>query len=357
MDNKRSNNEPSFKGKVKRQLGTDIAWVVSAAQGLMPRKPPGNQSQSVPAGSHIKKEWTSLRSTLYVAEKLLKGEMTILDSRFDGTAYETYQSRKLEQALAQLVEVSEISAEKEAEYKKAGIILQGFYARDQIRDFAKDLIEAWGQAAIEEDPDLYAKELYNNSLINIRRIFQRVQDKLQDVGESCPKQPPKMQLERRLTALERYHFSDPDLNGMAGAVRETRKCFDLVAANLSKDALPDPAAEDYKKFAESARKLSALLLNDKEKITEDKLEMFTGAVLETVQEEKRRIARMEREIDQARGLYAKLSDVLAKEESVVLLDSLDPKAGQLEGKTTDQIQQMYAPLIKQMSTIVEEYKK
>lgn len=329
--------------------------VVSTVMGLVPRFTP-KQRPSVSSGPR-NKEWFSLKSALFVAEKLIKGNMTIGSSGFDGAAYEIYKSGELEQALAQLVEVSELSVEKEVEYKKAGIILQGFYARDQIRDFTEDLIEAWRQATIEEDSDLYAKELYNNSLINIRRIFQRMQDKLQDAEDIHPKQLPEMELERRLTALERYHFSDPDLNGMAGTVRETRKRFNLVAANLSEDALPNPTAEDYKKFAESARHLSALLLNDKKKITKDKLETFTGAILETVQEETQRIARMERENNQARRLYDRLSDVLAKEDAVALLDSLNPKAGQMKGKTTVQIQQMYNPLIEQMSTIVEEYKK
>lgn len=356
MDDKHKQSNNGSSKENKSWLEKKKERFVSAVKGSAQR-PTIEQRQSVPAGSSIKEEWSSLKSALFVAEKLINGNMTIKNSRFDGAAYEIYKSEKLEQALAQLVEVSEISVEKEVEYKKAGIILQSFYARDQIRDFSEDLIEAWRQATIEEDPDLYAKELYNNSLINIRRIFQRMQDKLQDAEDIHPKQLPEMELERRLTALERYHFSDPDLNGMAGTVRETRKRFNLVDANLSEGALPNPTTEDYKKFAESARHLSALLLNDKKKITEDKLETFTGAILETVQEEKQRIARMERENNQARRLYDRLSDVLAKEDAVALLDSLNPKAGQMIGKTTVQIQQMYNPLIEQMSTIVEEYKK
>ena len=335
-----------------KQLGSTIKqewW-----EGLNGHR--NDPSDREPPKPDIRKEWSSLRSVLLVAEKLLTEDTTIQESRFTNAARQVYSSGRLEQALTRLVEISEAAAKTEAAYRNAGIILQGYYAQDKIYDFTADLLESWGQELIDEDPDLYARELYHNNLVNIRRLFQRMQDKIQHTENDCGGQPSKLLLERRLTALERYHYSDPDLNAFAKAVRETRKLYNQVNASLGGKQAPEFSA-DYQKFAEAARGLSSLFLDSNRKITEEKLDAFTHAISEIIQEETQRITRMEEEIDRANRLYSRLCDVLAKEDAVLFLDSLNPKTGHLEGKSAEDIYRLYRPLMEQLREITEEFKK
>lgn len=316
-----------------------------------------DQDSNAPAESDNKKEWTDLCDDLTVAKKLLKEKEKIPDNRFaDREAREAYKSGQLEQALSRLVEVSEESAKAEAAYRRAGIILRGYYGQDKIYDFTMDLLESWGQELSGEDPDLYAKELYNNSLINIRRLFQQMQDKLRNEESAFSEQSSKTPFIKRLTALERYHFSDSDLNEFAKALRKTQRLYKQLSENLAKDEIPESSAE-YQEFAASAQHLAALFLNKDLKITARKLEAFANSILEVVEGEDGRIARMKTEIDRANELYSRLCDTLAKEDVVRLMDSLNPKAGDLTGKPCEEIRSQYCPLIGELRKITEEYKK
>lgn len=352
MENEKNNLLSSLKGLGKKPVAGNTSIINQWSD--WPRYT-GNRHDSVPPKPNIKKEWVSLCNILFAAEKLVIGDTSIQGIRFTDGACRLYSSGQLEQALTQLVDISDAAARTEAEYRKAGVILQGYYAQDKIYDFTTDLLASWGQELAEEDPDMYAKELYNNSLVNIRRLFQRVQDKLQDTGSDCGSPSSKSRLAQRLTALERYHFSDPDLNGFAKAVRETRNLYNQVKVKPNGDEIPE-LTEDYKKFAESAQNLSALFLDKNKKITEQKLDAFTSAIVEIVQAEKQRIARMKEDIGKAQRLYSQLCDALASEEAVLLMDSLNPKAGQLEGKSAAEIQSLYCPLIEQLRGITAEFK-
>lgn len=357
MDNKKNDSPSSLKGIVNRfSTEKSVQHIVQGIKQSWNRQEhTGNWYDSALPKPNIRKEWVSLRSILFVAEKLIKGDTGIKESRFTDAARRVYSSGQLEQALTQLVEISEAAAQTESEYRKAGIILQGYYAQDKIYDFTMDLLASWGQELIEEDPDMYARELYNNNLVNIRRLFQRVQDKLQDAGSDYGAPSSKSTLERRLAALEHYHFSDPNLNGLAKAVRETRNRYNQVTAKRIGDEIPE-LTEDYQKFAESAQNLSVLFLDKNRKITEEKLEAFTRSIVEIIQGETQRIARMKEDIDKAQRLYSRLCDALASEDALLLMDSLNPKAGQLEGKTAAEIQSLYCPLIEQLRGITAEFK-
>lgn len=342
--------------EIKRAFGGLIQGIQELVQDLDPQEPPENRNDS--PLSERKRDWTSLCNVLIVAKKLITGNESINKKRFSGeAAYSFYKSGGLERALSQFMSIAQEAAAKEAEYRKAGIILQGYYSQDKIADFVMDLLKAWGQDVAEEEPDIYAKELYNNSLINIRRQFQRVQDKLREEEAEGTGRMPEEPFERRLTVLERYHFSAPAFNELAKAIRQTRSLYEQVKSGMAADDEVPPYSEKYQEFAKAARTLSALLLDKNKHITKEKMEAFIGTIQEQTEKEKQRIDRMQADIDRAQKLYLQLCDALGKKEMELLMDSLNPKAGQLEGKTAEEIQKEYLPLIEQLKAITEEFKK
>lgn len=344
-----------FKKEFLYGVKADMKARIKAVEAPSRERPDHDPHPQVSAERKRGANWRRLQGEMYVAEKLVMGQKINL-SRFKSGEVEKYRDNHFEQALGELVSLTEASVRQEKAYQRSSIILQSYYGQDKIYDFTMDLMDAWGQELPEEEPMLYARELYHNSLINIRRQFQRMQEKLREADSHSEEQPRKTALERRLTALERCRFSDADLNGFARAVRETKRLHSQMKADLAGGDIP-PNTVEYQKFTQSAEKLSALFLDEKKKLTKEKLESFTESIQEAIQGEKQRMERMQSDIDRAKGLYISLCDALAREEMVLLMDSLNPEAGELEGKTTAEIHEQYGPLIEGLKAIADEYKK
>ena len=129
-----------------------------------------------------------------------------------------------------------------------------------------------------------------------------------------------------------------------------------MTAGLTREEIPygvkDPAG-----FIEAAWPLRFLLLNEKKKITRERLEALAAAITEAVQREEMRIGQMQQDIDRAQGLYSALCDVLAADDNIRLMDSLNPKAGGLENRTAGEIRELYRPLIEQLGGITSAFER
>ncbi len=304
----------------------------------------------------LEKEWSLLYSVLLVTEKLLRGDAPINPKRYQSAEAEQFKNMVLEPVLAALVETSEAAAEQERLYQRATVILQGYYPNDKICDFIMDLLAAWDQDLTDGEPQAYAGELYNNSLHNIRRLFRRMQEKLAEMDLQTPGPSAKDLLERRLRALEQYRFSDPDIHELARTVRAARSAYNQVTAGLLQEEIPS-GVKDPDRFIGAARYLCLLLLNEKKKITRERLESIAASITETVQREEMRIGQMQQDVDRAQRLYSALCDVLAAEDNIRLMNRLDPKAGELDNRTAGEIRELYRPLIEQVEGITREFER
>ena len=188
---------------------------------------------------------------------------------------------------------------------------------------------------------MYAKELYYNYLVNILRCFQKMQAKMDEKGSENPKLSEQ-------EALERYHFSDPTLSAFIRLTKETRHLYNEKEAN----AKSEEAASAFKR---SAKQLAETFLNEKYKLTEEKVKSFADFIQEAATDEQRRIDGMYGDIAKADAVYGRLAEVLSGEEAAQILEQLDPKNGILEGKPVEEIQELYRPLMEKLDSITAEY--
>ena len=145
-------------------------------------------------------------------------------------------------------------------------------------------------------------------------------------------------------ALERYHFSDPPLSAFIRLTKETRRLYNGKKAN----AESEEAASAFKR---SAKQLAETFLNEEYKLTEEKVKSFADFIQEAATDEHRRVDGMYGDIAKADAVYGRLAEVLSGEE----VEQLDPKNGILEGKSVEEIQELYRPLMEKLESITAEY--
>lgn len=340
-----------LKKKITETLADRYPGLRSAVSSLVNdpgflREPAANPAKGKPEHFNV----------MRIAEKLIQGDTTIQPGRFQPPEAACFRSDVFEPALADLMELSVSAAERERSYRKASIIIQSYYANDRIRDFLGDLLEAWDQELTDEDPRGYANELHSNSLVPILRQFRRMQEKLLEVDSISEAQVRQSVLDRRLSVLEQYHFSDPDLNALAAATRETREIYDRLTAGRSADE-GKRYAEGDQQFVRAADHLASLFLNKRNKITTEKLAAFSDAIRETIRMEETRFAQMQPDIDKAQRLYSCLRSALTEEENVRLMESLNPRSAELAELSVEQIRDRYRPLMEQLTAITAEFRK
>lgn len=270
------------------------------------------------------------------AEKLISGEEFKSKKLYADEAAVKKEREHLNDAILDFVKVSQKRICTMEKYDRAGAILKYYYGKDSILDFWEDLDRAWKEEA--ETPDMYAKELYYNYLVNILRCFQKMQAKMDEKGSENPKLSEQ-------EALERYHFSDPTLSAFIRLTKETRHLYNEKEAN----AKSEEAASAFKR---SAMQLAETFLNEKCKLTAEKVRSFANSIQEAATDEQRRIDGMYGDIAKADAVYGRLAEVLSGEEAV---EQLDPKNGILEGKSVEEIQELYRPLMEKLESITAEY--
>lgn len=281
----------------------------------------------------------NLSDVLVWAEKLISGEEFESKKPYADEAAVKKEREHLNDAILDFVKVSQKRICTMEKYDRAGAILKYYYGKDSILDFWEDLDRAWKEEA--EAPDMYAKELYYNYLVNILRCFQKMQAKMDEKGAENPKLSEQ-------EALERYHFSDPTLSAFIQLTKETRHLYNEKEAN----AESEEAASTFKR---SAKQLAETFLNEKYKLTEEKVKSFADFIQEAATDEQRRIDGMYGDIAKADAVYDRLAEVLSGEEAAQILEQLDPKNGILEGKSVEEIQELYRPLMKKLESITAEY--
>lgn len=337
------------------EFGDALRRMMRASVGVFPGDYGYSPQQTSPNGSpkYTKKEWISDKNTLIEAENLIKGKAP-QESRFaDHWARETFDSGILNQALEDLVAAAKTAAGQEGAYQNAELILRSYYAQDKIRDYIVDFLKVWERVEAVKDPEIYVVKLYDNNLVNIRYIFRNLQEKLQP--ETAPVgNPEESVLKKRLTALERYHFSNPDLQSFAPALRKARSLYNRVVEYLPEGSVPEDTA-DTQRFHSASRELAALYLNPDRKLTKETLDAFTASIQEILEEEKQRTARMAEDMEKAQRLYEKLVSVLATDEAQRQLDNLTADTEQWEGKTPLEIQALYAPVANALKDILSEF--
>lgn len=281
----------------------------------------------------------NLSDVLVWAEKLISGEEFKPKKPYADEAAVKKEREHLNKAILDFAEVSQKRTCTMEKYDRAGAILKYYYGKDSILDFWEDLDRAWKEEA--EAPDMYAKELYYNYLVNILRCFQKMQAKMDEKEAENPKLSKQ-------EALERYHFSDPTLSAFIQLTKETRHLYNEKEAN----AESEEAASAFKR---SAKQLAETFLNEEYKLTEEKVRSFANFIQEAATDEKRRIKGMSDDIDKAAAVYDQLAKVLSGEEAAQILEQLDPKNGILEGKSVEEIQELYRPLMEKLESITAEY--
>lgn len=269
------------------------------------------------------------------AEKLISGEEFKSKKPYADEAAVKKEREHLNDAILKFVKVSQKRICTMEKYDRAGAILKYYYGKDSILDFWEDLDRAWKEEA--EAPDMYAKELYYNYLVNILRCFQKMQAKMNEEGSENPKLSEQ-------EALERYHFSDPPLSAFIRLTKETRRLYNGKKAN----AESEEAASAFKR---SAKQLAETFLNEEYKLTEEKVKSFADFIQEAATDEQRRTDGMYGDIAKADAVYGRLAEVLSGEE----VEQLDPKNGILEGKSVEEIQELYRPLMEKLESITAEY--
>ena len=143
---------------------------------------------------------------------------------------------------------------------------------------------------------------------------------------------------------------------LAVATREVRKIYQNVATGETIEAR-QKSVEKSDMFLSAAEHLSTLFLDKDRKITRKKLESFSNAIEDAIRKEEMRVEQMQADIDKSQELYRRLSDVLDNPEFLQLMDRLNPKAGEVEGKSAVEIRELYRPLIEELTAITEEFKK
>lgn len=273
------------------------------------------------------------------AEKLISGEEFKSKKLYADEAAVKKEREHLNYAILDFVKVSQERTCTMEKYDRAGAILKYYYGKDSILDFWEDLDRAWKEEA--EDPDMYAKELYYNYLVNILRCFQKMQAKMDEKGSEDPKLSEQ-------EALERYHFPDPTLSAFIRLTKETRRLYNEKEAN----AESEEAASAFKR---SAKQLAETFLNEKYKLTAEKVRSFANSIQEAATDEHRRINGMHGDIDKADKVYGRLAEVLSGKEAPQILEQLDPKNGILKGKSVEEIRELYRPLMEKLESITAEY--
>ena len=273
------------------------------------------------------------------AEKLISGEEFKSKKPYADEAAVKKEREHLNAAILDFVKFSQKRICTMEKYDRAGAILKYYYGKDSILDFWEDLDRAWKEEA--EAPDMYAKELYYNYLVNILRCFQKMQAKMDEEGSENPKLSEQ-------EALERYHFSDPPLSAFIRLTKETRRLYNGKKAN----AESEEAASAFKR---SAKQLAETFLNEKYKLTEEKVKSFADFIQEAAKDDQRRTDGMYGDIAKADAVYGRLAEALSGEEAAKILEQLDPKNGILEGKSVEEIQELYRPLMEKLESITAEY--
>lgn len=278
-------------------------------------------------------------NVLFWAEKLISGKEFTKEKLYADKQAVKKEREHLNDAILDFAKVSQKRSCTMEKYDRAGAILKYYYGKDSILDFWEDLDRAWKEEA--EAPDMYAKELYYNYLVNILRCFQKMQAKMDEKGSENPKLSEQ-------EALERYHFSDPTLSAFIRLTKETRHLYNEKEAN----AKSEEAASAFKR---SAKQLAETFLNEKYKLTAEKVRSFANSIQEAATDEQRRINGMYGDIAKADAVYGRLAEVLSGEKAAQILEQLDPKNGILEGKSVEEIQELYRPLMEKLESITAEY--
>lgn len=279
------------------------------------------------------------RDVLFWAEKLISGKEFTNEKLYADKQAVKKEREHLNDAILDFVKVSQKRICTMEKYDRAGAILKYYYGKDSILDFWEDLDRAWKEEA--EAPDMYAKELYYNYLVNIIRCFQKMQAKMDEKGFENPKLLAR-------EALEQYHFSDPTLSAFIQLTKETRRLYNEKEANAESE-------EAVSAFEWSAKQLTETFLNEKYKLTEDKVKSFANIIQEAATDEQRRINGMYGDIAKADAVYGRLTEVLSGEEAAQILEQLDPKNGILEGKPVEEIRELYRPLMEKLESVTAEY--
>lgn len=278
-------------------------------------------------------------AVLFWAEKLISGKDFTTEELYADKRAVKKEREHLNDAILDFAKISQKRICTMEKYDRAGAILKYYYGKDSILDFWEDLDRAWKEEA--EAPDMYAKELYYNYLVNILRCFQKMQAKMDEKGAENP-----MLSEQE--ALERYHFSDPTLSAFIRLTKETRHLYNEKEANAESE-------EAALAFKWSAKQLAETFLNEEYKLTEEKVRSFANSIQEAATDEQRRINGMYGDIAKADAVYGRLAEVLSGEEAAQILEQLDPKNGILEGKPVEEIQELYRPLMEKLESITAEY--